>query len=212
MEIPERVEAFLKENFKSLPRDVIIFMTGFMSPEDVVRLCETDAEFTKFCNDNKLFDRAAYDYVKQNAPLSEPIVRIQDQADAIRRGQTTVYKYDNQTGEVTMGISNIVTEDEYILFEIRGSPPKRGTKLWLFSNLNNDDALQMAQVYRTVEDFKWDLENFRTIESGPEFDNFVNIYLKNVPPSSLRNIIDNIVDDMIKSNVDGRILRQITLP
>lgn len=210
MEVPKDVEKFLVANIETMPKDVVVYMTQFMNPEDVLRLCRTKKSFNSICVKYDLFDKLAYDYVKQNAPFAEPLARIQDQADAIKRGQVTPYKYDYSTKTVSIGMGTHFDTDKYVYFEIKGSPAKKGTKLWLFGDKPGDrNWVEPGLIYNSPGDLKQDLRNNANREYGA-IDSFLDVYVDQV--ADKEPLIEKLVRDLIKGGIDDYFLHKITIP
>ena len=185
----------------------------FMNPEDILRLCRTKKSFQDICSKYNLFDKVAYDYVKQNALFAEPLARIQDQAAAIKHGQVTPYKYNHSTRTIYMGIGVDFQTGEDIYFEIKGSPATKGTKLWLFAEIpRRADYIQPGLIYSSIEDLKRDMINAANRDYGV-MDSFLDTYVDQVQGPDRLNVIDRLIADLTNNGViDDTILHQITMP
>ena len=209
MEVPPQVEKYLLDNFNTLPKDVIVYLTQFLKPEDVLKLCGSDTRFRDICKKYDLYDRSYYDYVKENAPFAIPLVSIKSQALAIKNGQVTTYRYDPNTRHVSIGLG-ISPEEDDIFFEIKGSPAKSGTKLWLLAEYaNNQDHITPGLVYLSIEDLKSDLNNpDRRYEV---LDGILGRYVDPYLSYDRKSIIDEVVQDLIDGAHDDYFIHHITI-
>jgi len=212
MEVPKDVEKFLVANIETLPKDVVVYMTQFMDPADILRLCRTKKSFKDICTKYDIFDKLAYDYVKQNTPFAEPLARIRDQAEAIKRGQVTPYKYIYETKTVHIGIGTNFQTNEDVYFEIKGSPAKKGTKLWLYGYIPGpeQDFIDPGLIYSSPEDLKQDLLDNANRDYGV-MDSFLDVYVDQVEDKE--PLINTLFEDLKKNGtIDVYFLRQITMP
>lgn len=155
---PEEVKRFLIGNFNTLPKDVVLILIQGLPAKETLDLCTLSLDFNKFCKKNKILENKARKYVLENAPLSEPLDNIIKQANAIKRGQTTYYtlNWDELTLEsepvVIMGPPNYFVLHRYFL--IKGSPPPRGTKIYVFGmyDVNDDNINVEGHAFVSLED------------------------------------------------------------
>lgn len=209
----EQVKRYLLANFSVLPKDVILLLIQSLPAKETLDLCTISKDFNGFCKQYKVLENKARQYILENAPLSEPLDNIIKQANAVARGQTTVYTYDFPNRTIKMGLEQSISSDfDSIIFQIKGSPPKKGTKLWLFGSISGINAtfIELGLVYLSLNDLKQDLLNDNNRENGT-MDSFFDTYLDNVQNKA--PLIDRLVNDLARNGMlDDYILHEITLP
>lgn len=159
------IKKYILGNFRVLPADVLEYLLLGLDKQDLLTMCISSREFSDFCESKKgrgILDKAAIEFMKENAPLSEPIRSITEQANLVKRGFSSVYfvwlLYDTAHNKYIVPSIGTQFYDEFpttplekedddednpryfdtpnspYTFSIRGLPPKKGTKIWLALN------------------------------------------------------------------------------
>lgn len=149
----ESLVQYLIGNFEKLPSDVLNLLIGQLKPQDALNLCSTNKRFYETCKRIKALEKQALQFTAYEAPLGEPIHGPEDYASLIRRGFKTFYTFDD-AGKTFVPMDFVRFGLGYSTpFEIVGLPPPRGTRVWLFVEISDDNFQEtIVQVYSTKED------------------------------------------------------------
>jgi hypothetical protein len=151
---------YIKGNFQVLPIDMMRYIVHQLPFEDVIHLCNTNKDFQIYCKKYKLIDIPMIKYLEMNAPLFDRTSNLEQQTKLVKRGATTIYKYNIRTDKVDFGGIADLQWDE-LFFEIRGGPAQKGREVYLFGfdliDMNDEDDLQIyhhnAQIFLKKDDF-----------------------------------------------------------
>lgn len=208
----EATKRFILGNFSILPKDIILLLISTLPPQSALDLCVSNADFNQFCNKYKILENNARKYILEEAPLGEPLDTIFKQADAIKRGQTTYYTlnwdvYTNTKPQVVMGK---VDQTEYFIsvtryFLIKGSPPPKGTKVYVFGMYDDEEEHwnQEAYVYMSLEDI---------IKSRDAYTYTLEDRLLHEPEYNFKDLREAINTIFKKGAHESFYLHQIELP
>ncbi len=121
---------YVTTNFHTLPKDILLKLLGMMSTKDVIALCSTERGLRRECERIGAYKRV----LEREAPLAEANYGPIEQIHLIDRGFSTLYSADlnvNKLTNVKFGFPYYYTDVDRAIFEIRGMPPARGTKVWI---------------------------------------------------------------------------------
>lgn len=144
---------YLIGNFEKLPSDVLGLLIGQLNPQDALNLCSSNKKFYKICKSIKALEKQALQFTAHEAPLGKPINGPADYADLIRRGFKVLYTFDPREEEVFVPRENVKFGLGFgVPFEIVGLPPPRGTRVWLFVEMDQSFPDTIVHVYPSKED------------------------------------------------------------
>jgi hypothetical protein len=156
--LDESLAAFVAGDFDEIPAEVIEVLVSQMDRNTLLNLCQKSSDFMSFCKDRQLFDLKALNVISYQAPLSGHFRTLAEQAELIKRGFKTAYKFtfmDQVITKVGFGYQDDVKEFDDIdhftgEFFIPGLPPTEGTVVWLiiyYDGFNNNGQIIKTSVY-----------------------------------------------------------------
>ncbi|MFS8159531.1 MAG: hypothetical protein ACMG6E_04830 [Candidatus Roizmanbacteria bacterium] len=144
------VDAFTASAFDVLPADTILHVLSFMTPVQVLALCDSTEGFRRFCQDETLFK----ELMKVHYPSFPIFGTSRSQYEAITRGDTTSYSatltddYDvlNEELELPMVATDFNQgEGGDLVIQLLGNPVTRDTNMFLLSKRKTDEYLTVTE-------------------------------------------------------------------
>lgn len=180
---------YITENFKKLPKDILIKLLLDLELKDAISLCNTNTYLQNECKRLNIYDTL----LKRETPLAQKNYDAIDQLELLERGYSTFYimKTDGNNKVIEdpqFRISLVVesTNDYYSVFAIAGCPPPKGTKVWLVG------------LFGEISEIIFGVNNLSVFSSYEEAVDFLRNDDKDT--ESLQHLRDIMVDTGLSRN------------
>jgi hypothetical protein len=157
MSLDQNLQDFILGNFNSIPEEVIDVIIAQIDRTALLSLCQTNTDFSSYCEKEGLFDRLTLENMNHETPLGGYYRTLAEQANLIKRGFGTVYHFTYEDGEISdigFGYHHDIPELQNANYfaaeiDIKGLPPKSGTVVWLLVNTRYINPIAYPQVFQT---------------------------------------------------------------